>query len=209
MITVDVQVDIDQAMKALNLLPKEAERAAYRAINKLADEVKKDSIQRIQGFSGINKERVADRFYIKGAAPDRLIAVVQALPSARNVGYEAGAFPAPGKVGVDVTAWRQRTLYDRAFVMGKQARLGVRRKVWRRTGPKPHQITDQVWGPSVRRIFLQPWLVKHNLEIIRTRWAYWFERYLRGEIVKLRGSQSLVGVTNVLPSIQGPTITET
>jgi hypothetical protein len=208
MITVSVEADIKKAMEALNLLPKEAERAAYRAMNKIADEIKKDSISRIAGFTGIDPVRVKDRFYVKGAAPNRLIAVVGAMPSARNVGYEKGANVDPGKPGVTLTAWRTRTLYDKTFVKGKQGNVGVRRTVWRRTGPKEEDVSNKVWGPSVPRTFERPWLQRLNMELLRKRWPYYFERYLRAEIVRLKGRDSLIGVKNVAPFITGAVVSE-
>lgn len=206
MITVSVQTDISQAMRMLNLLPKEAERAASRAINKIADEIKKDSVSRIVGYTGIDAGRVEDRFYVKGANPTRLIAVVAALRSARNVGYEKGASPEPGKAGVTVTAWRNRTLYDRTFVKGRQDSIRVRRKVFKRTGPGKNDIDGRVWGPSVPRTFAKPWMQQRARELIAERWPHWFERYLREEIRRLRGTEALRGVGNVAPFLNGPTI---
>lgn len=209
MISVSVETDIDEAIRQLNLLPKEAERAAYRAINKVADEIKKDSAQRISDITGIPKAKVFERMYVKGASAGRLIAKVAALPSAKNVGYYTGAYPVPGKAGVSLTAWRQRTVYDRTFVMGTKKALGsLRRKVWKRYGRGPDQISDSVWGPSIRKTFERPSIYYRNLETIQRRWPFWFERYLRAEIVRLQGADALTGVKSVLPSMTGPTFSD-
>jgi hypothetical protein len=208
MLTVSVQTDIEQAIRELRLLPKEANRAAYRAMNKVADDIKREGAQRISEITGIPLNYVKSRMYVKGASANRLIAVVAALPSAKNVGKYQGAFPAPGKPGVTVTAWRQRTLYDRTFVMGTKASLGaIPRKVWRRTGPGKHQITDQVWGPSIRKTFERPAVYYQSLSILQERWPKHFERYLRAELVRLRGAHVLAGINRVLPNIQGPVFT--
>jgi hypothetical protein len=215
MINVSVEADIRKAMELLNLLPQEANRAAYRAMNKIADEIKKDSIARIVGYTGLDAVRVKDRFYIKGASANRLMAVVGAMPSARNVGYEKGANVRPKPAisgsaggGVSLRAWGKPAFYDRAFVKGKQGNVNVRRTVWRRTGPKKEDITSQTWGPSVPRTFEKPWMMKHNLELLRQRWPFHFERYLRAEIVRLKGRDALTGVKNVAPFITGAVVTE-
>ena len=209
MIEVSVETDIREAMRMLNLLPREAERAAYRAINKIADEVKRDSAKEISQETGISVPKVYQRMYVQGATVGRLMAVVAALPSAKNVGYYDGAAPVQykGDKGVTVTAWRNRTLYDGTFVKGPPSVPGIKRKVWRRTGPADNQITDKVWGPSIRKSFMRPMVQGRQMAIIRKRWPYYFERYLRAELVKLRGADALRGVANVLPTIQGPTFT--
>jgi hypothetical protein len=215
MITVSVEADIKRAMEALNLLPKEAERAAYRAINKVADEIKKDSISQIVGYTGLDAQRVKDRFYIKGASANRLMAVVGAMPSARNVGYEKGANVQPKPAisasaggGLSLRAWGKAAFYDRAFVKGKQGNVGVRRTVFRRTGPGKEDISAKVWGPSVPRTFEKPWMVKRNMGIISRRWPHHFERYLRLEIMRLRGRDSLIGIKSVAPFITGDVVSE-
>lgn len=205
MIEVSVQVDIEEAMRVLNLLPREAERAAYRAINKIADEVKKDSAKEVSQDTGIPVPKVYERMYVKGATSGRLMALVAALPSAKNVGYYEGAAPVQTKPGVNLKAWGRFNLYDRAFVKGPRDLGNIRRKVWRRTGPGKDDVTDKVWGPSIRKSFTRPWVQARQMAIIQKRWPYYFERYLRAEIVRLRGAEALRGVTNVLPTIQGPT----
>jgi hypothetical protein len=210
MISISVETDIKEAMRFLNLLPKEAERAAYRAMNKIADEIKKDSAQKIAELTGIPKGKVLERMYIKGASANRLIAVVGAMPSAHNVGQYDGANPTPkpavsssAGAGVSLRAWGKPNFYDRTFVMGKQGEVGVSRKVWRRTGPGQGQITNKVWGPSIRKTFTWNEVRKRQVEIIRKRWPYHFERYLRGELVKLRGAGVLKGIKNVAPFLSG------
>lgn len=210
MITVSVQTDIESAMRELNLLPQEANRAAYRAMNKIADEIRDTSAKSIAEETGLTIAKVRQRMYVDGASSNKLIASVHALPSAKNVGYYPGAYPVPVKgKGVNLKAWRTRSLYDKAFVMGKQGKVsGITRKVWKRTGPGKGQISDQVWGPSIRKSFERPFLRARQMAILNTRWPYWFEHYLRGEIGKLQGFESLAGVKNVLPSIVGPTLTD-
>jgi hypothetical protein len=88
--------------------------------------------------------------------------------------------------------------------MGAQKSIGgIPRKVWRRTGPGKGQITDKVYGPSIRKTFTWAPIQKRQAEIIRARWPKWFEHYLRGELVKLRGAEALRGVQNVAPFIGG------
>lgn len=219
MINVSVEVDIKQAMRMLNLLPQEADRAAARAINKLADEVHEWSAKEIANETGIPKGTrgkakagrgngtVHGRMYVSGANPRKLLATINALPSAKNVGYYQGANPRQTKPGASVKAWRARKVYDGAFVMGPPTVGRIRRKVWRRTGPKPEQITDKVWGPSIRKSFERPFIQAGSLALIKRRWPKWFEYYLRAEIVRLRGAGALKGVSNVLPGLTGPTIT--
>jgi hypothetical protein len=213
MISVSVETDIRKAMEFLNLLPKEANRAAYRAINKIADEIKKDSAQQIAQATGMTKDKVFERMYVKGASAQRLLAVVGAMPSAKNVGYYDGANPRPKPAtssqhggGVSLRAWGKPNFYDRTFVMGAQKDIGgVPRKVWRRTGPGEGQITDKVYGPSIRKTFTWAPIRKRQAEIIQKRWPYHFERYLRGELVKLRGADALRGIKNVAPFLSGAT----
>lgn len=206
MISVSVEADIDRAVRDLNLMKFEAERAGYRAINKIADEVKKGSAQRISEMTGIPTADVFRRMYVRGASAQRMVAVVAALPSAVNVGFYRGAYPQQGKPGVTLTAWRSRTLYDKTFVKGSSKNLGsIKRKVYRRTGPKRDDISDKVWGPSIRKTFERPSIYYRNLQTIQDRWPYWFERYLRGELVRLGRGAQLTGVRNVLPTIVGPT----
>jgi Prophage minor tail protein Z (GPZ) len=220
-ITVSVESDIQRAIRELNLLPKEAERAAYRSMNRIADEIAVVSGREIARQTGISlgnrreakkggsKGTVFGRMYIQGASASRLMAVVGALPSAKNVGYYPGANPTPGKPGVTLKAWRTRTLYDRTFVKGKQGSIGkITRKVWRRTGKGKDDITDVVWGPSVRQTFRQPFIQARASALLKLRWPAHFERYLRAELIRLRGVESLRGVQNVLPGIEGPTITD-
>lgn len=222
MISVDVSVDIRQAMRMLNLLPREADRAASRALNKIADEVQAWSAREIANDTGIvlgsrraakaglrgQSNTVHGRMYIRGSNPRTLRASVHALPSSKNVGYYRGAAPRQTKPGVNLKAWRRRTVYDKAFVKGP-ARIAasIPRKVWRRTGPGRDQITDKVWGPSIRKSFERPFVRAGQVSIIQRRWPRWFEHYLRGEIRRLRGAEALRGVSNVLPNITGPTIT--
>lgn len=205
MISVSVEADISKAVEFLRLLPREAERAAYRSMNKIADEVKKDSAKRISQITGLTRNDVLERMYVRRASAKRLLASVHALPSARNVGRYRGASPTPGKPGVTLTAWKRRTLYDKTFVMGAQKNVGVPRKVWKRTGPGPSQISDQVWGPSVRKTMERPAVYYAELELIQKRWPRWFQHYLRGELVKLRGAAALKGIRDVLPGLTGPT----
>ena len=208
MFSVSVETDIDRAIRDLNLLKPEAERAASRAINKLADEVKKKSAAKISDMTGIPVPDVYKRMYIKGATRSRLLAVVAALPSAVNVGFSPRAYPVQGRPGVTLTAWRSRTLYDKAFVKGSPKAMGsLRRKVYRRTGPGRNDISDKVWGPSIRKTFERPTVYYGNLQLIQDRWPYWFERYLRGELVKLGRGEELRGVANVLPTMSGPEFT--
>lgn len=203
MISVSVETDLRRAMEFLNLLPQEAERAAYRAMNKIADEVKRDSAKEISQHTGIPRADVTRRMYVKGASAGRLVAIVGALPSASNVGAYKGAMPRQTKPGVDIKAWRGRTVYDNAFV--KYPKYTGKQKVWRRTGPGKDDITDKVWGPSIRKTFTWPVVQARQQAIIRRRWAPHFERYLRAEIVRLRGADSLRGIDNVLPNLTGPT----
>jgi hypothetical protein len=214
MINVSVEADIKRAMQLLNLLPKEAERAAYRAINKIADEIKKDSSKQISQLTGIPPVDVLARMYVEGASAGRLLAKVSALPSAKNVGKYKGANVRPQLAltshagsGVSLRAWGKPNFYDKAFVMGAQKDIGaIPRKVWKRTGPGKGDITSKVWGPSIRKTFMWPKVRTRQLEIIQKRWPYHFERYLRGELVKLGKGDALKGVKNVLPGIGGPSI---
>lgn len=193
----------------LNLMEKEANRAAYRSMNKIADEIKRDSARVIAHETGLSRESVTGRMYVKGASATRLLAVVGAMPSAKNVGYYPSASPVQRKPGVELKAWRQRTVYDRAFVKGPpRIAAGIPRKVWRRTGPGDDQITDKVWGPSVRKSFTRPFLQARQMALLQKRWPFWFQRYLRGELVKLGRGSALTGIANVLPTIVGPTITD-
>jgi hypothetical protein len=224
MISVSVEVDIRRAMEMLNLLPKEADRAASRAINKLADEVLKASAENIARKSGMDlgsraeakagggRNTVYGRMWVRGANPNYLKAEIGTLPSAQNVGYYPGANPRPGAAvsshhvgGLSIRAWGRGNFYDRTFVKGKQWSVGVRRKVFKRTGPKPEDIDGRVWGPSVGKMFAKPDVQALSREIIQKRWPYWFERYLRAEIVRLRGADALKGVKNVAPFIGAPT----
>jgi hypothetical protein len=208
MISVSVEADISKAVQMLRLLPQEANRAAYRAINKIADEVKRDSAKEISDHTGLTRADVYKRMYVKGASPSRLIASVHALPSSKNVGFYKGAAPRQTKPGVDIKAWGGRTVYDGAFVKGPpRLRTGLKRKVFRRTGPGKDDITDKVWGPSIRKSFERPFVRARQMAIIKRRWPYHFERYLRGELVKLRGASALKGIANVLPNLTGPTFT--
>lgn len=209
---VDVSVDIQRAIRDLNLLPKEADRASYRAMNKIADEIKKDSAKQISALTGLTVDQVYSRMYIRGANSQRPMAVVAALNSAKNVGYYDGANvrpkPALSKdygAGLSLRAWGKPNFYDKAFVMGKQGAVSARRKVWKRTGPGKGQISDKVWGPSIRATFTWNEVRTRQVEIIKGRWSKWFEFYLRGEIARLRGRDALKGVTNVLPGLAGPT----
>jgi hypothetical protein len=217
-INVSVEVDIREAVRMLRLLPQEVDRAASRAINKVADEVHTWSARERANATGIpvgsrrkaklgkGDGTVHGRMYVSGANPRRLIASIHAMPSSKNVGYYRGANPRQTKPGVSLKAWRGRTVYDRAFVMGPRTVGSIRRKVWKRTGPGPNQITDKVWGPSIRKSFERPFVQAGSLAIIQRRWPKWFEHYLRGEIRRLRGAEALRGITNVLPTISGPTI---
>ena len=208
MISISVEADISKAVQMLRLLPQEANRAAYRAMNKVADEVKRDSAKEISNQTGISAEDVKKRMYVKGASSSRLIASVHALPSSKNVGFYKGAAPRQTKPGVDIRAWGGRTIYDKAFVKGPpRLRTGLKRRVYRRTGPKKDDITDKVWGPSIRKTFEWPIVRARQMAIIKRRWPYHFERYLRGELVKLRGADALKGIANVLPNMTGPTFT--
>lgn len=207
MISVSVQVDIEQAIRMLNLLPQEAERAAYRAMNKIADEIKETSAVEIAKETGMSKGSVKERLYVRGASARRLIASVHALPSARNVGRYTGAQPKQGDWfgagGVQIKAWGRGNFYDKAFIMHPKYR--GKQKVWRRTGSGKNDITDQVWGPSVRKSFMRPKLQAMQRHIIANRWPRWFQHYLRGELVKLRGAGALAGIKDVLPGLTGPT----
>jgi hypothetical protein len=214
LINVSVETDIRKAMEFLNLLPKEADRAAYRAINKIGDEIKKDSAKEIGLATGIAVPEVLERMYMRPAFAQRLIAVVGALPSAKNVGLYKGANPRPKPAlsgqaagGVALRAWGKGNFYDKTFVMGKQGSVGVSRKVWRRVGPGKGNITSKVWGPSIRSTFMWPRIQKRQIEIIRNRWPKWFQHYLRQEIGKLRGFDALTGVKNVAPFITGAVVT--
>lgn len=209
MISVSVEVDIEEAKRMLRLLPHEANRAAYRSINKVADEVKKESAKEISSQTGIRKARVLGKLWVRGARANALIATVGALPSSSNIGAYEGSSPRQTPQGVDVKAWRGRKVYDRAFVKGPpKLAARIRRKVYRRTGPKDTDITDKVWGPSIRKTFGWPIVRARQLAVIRRRWPYWFERYLRGELVKLGRGAELTGVANVLPTISGPQFIE-
>lgn len=228
MISVSVEADIATAIRDLNLLPREAERAAYRAINKVADEILSTSAKAISAETGIRlgnraaarngdrgeRNTVYGRMYVRGASAGRLIASVHALPSAHNVGQYDGATPKPvhsskGRTrGVNLRAWGRFETYDRAFVKGKQGAISVKRKVWRRTGPGKDNVTDKVWGPSIRKSFERPWLQARQAAIIRQRWPVHFERYLRGELVKLGKADLLKGVSNVLPGATGAVVSE-
>ncbi len=212
---VDVSVDIKRAIRDLNLLPREADRASYRAMNKIADEIKKDSAKQIAALTGLKVDQVYARMYISGASAQKPFAKVAALNSAKNVGYYDGANPRPKPAlsrdygaGVSVRAWGKPNFYDKAFVMGKQGAVSARRKVWKRTGPGKGQISDKVWGPSIRKTFTWNEVRTRQNEIIRKRWPQWFEFYLRGEIARLRGRDALKGVRNVLPGIVGPTFSD-
>jgi hypothetical protein len=221
MISISLEVDIEKAQRFLRLLPEQADRAAARAINKVADDMQRWSAREIANDTGLpvgsrsaakkgqrgERNTVNGRMFIRGATARRLMASVHALPSAKNVGHYKGAAPRQTKPGVDVKAWRRRTVYDKAFVKGP-ARIagGIPRKVWRRTGPGDNDITDKVWGPSVRRSFLRPFVQAGQVAIIRQRWPVHFERYIRAEIVKSRGAEALRGVGRILPDLTGPTI---
>jgi hypothetical protein len=208
MISVSVEADISKAVEFLRLLPQEANRAAYRAMNKVADEVKRDSAKEISNHTGLTRADVFKRMYVKGASSSRLIASVHALPSSKNVGYYTGAFPVQGKPGVVIKAWGRRTVYEGTFVKGpRKLSSKLKRKVYRRTGPGKDDITDKVWGPSIRKTFEWPIVRARQMAIIKRRWPYHFERYLRGELVKLRGADALRGIANVLPNLTGPTFT--
>lgn len=206
MINVSVKHDIRNAMRALDLVERSVERAAWRALNKTADQVKLVSARAISSKTGLTRKRVNDRLFVRPASQSFLQASVHALPSSRNIGYYDGASPRQTDPGVNVKAWGKRNLYDRAFVMGPRNLGSLRRKVYRRTGPGDQDITDKVWGPSVRRTFLWKDVQATQLETVRQRWPVNFERYLRAEVIRTHGRGAIEGMGSLLPALTGPVV---
>ena len=208
MIQVSVEVDIQRALRELRLERSAVDRAAYSALNDVADEVARDSAKEIASQTGMTRADVRKRMYIKGAGKGRMAASVHALASARNVGQYRAAGPRQTKAGVRIRAWGKSNLYDKAFVKNPKYRGARGQRVWRRTGKGRNSISDRVWGPSVRKTFEWPIVRARQQAVLTRRWPYHLERRLRGALGRRFGFGALAGISSVLPGLTGPQFLE-
>jgi hypothetical protein len=172
-----VTVDFRGLERTLGLMQKSVVSAAAAALNDTANAVRANAVRTIAAETGMTQPSIRERLWIRRATRSGLIAEVGALPSARNVGKYKQARPRQQPDGVQLTAWGKRQTYQGTFVLGGKRNVRPDAPVLRRTGK---EVTGKLYGPSVRQSFKR---VRHDA-VVRERFAVFFERRLRGALVR-------------------------
>lgn len=183
MITVSVQTDIEDAMRMLNLLEKEADLAAGMAINKVADAAKSEAARIISTRAKLPLQKVRKRITIRRASRNRLIAVVTGNSYSPNMGnYNASQ----GQYGTGASVPPGRPVFvGHAFIMNRKGRpVMIRKRVGaKRVGRKP---LESVRVEVLKRTWVQTTVNESLRKVISTRWPVEFQRALRLVISRIR-----------------------
>lgn len=196
MINLTVTINTDEVIRKLRLAEAAVYSAAAAALNDTANSVRGNAVKEIALETGETQSYIRKKLYIARATRSNLIAVVGALPSARNLGKYRKSNAKQQRAGAAVTAWNTRKVYRGTFIMGGAKATGTNNKVWRRTGPGKNDITSTIWGPSIRATFIRPHMVAKHRAVVSQRFPVFFERRLRGALI--RAGVDLKGVGSVL-----------
>jgi hypothetical protein len=166
---VSVKVDVDRALKALDAIPRNVDRAAATALNRVGTTAHAVAAREISQVTGLKVSEV--KRYVPLAKADRntLTATLSAKPWAPNLIHFSAR---QTRRGVSANAWRKRKVYKGTFIANKG------RTVFKRVG-KLRLPIEPVHGPSVPREFVK----QHTLDAIRKtvgeRFPIEFERALK------------------------------
>ena len=172
---IQVKVDITGALKFLKVhLPRDVDSAAARALTRTAASARKSAVATIKEQTSLPPKFIRDRLKIRGATGNNLTATITAMPGAPNLArYTARQT----KQGVTAKAWKQRKLYRGAFIGNKG------RTVFTRVGEARLPIKP-LYGPSVRRTFMQDVAQQAMREAIEREFPKHFQSALAGILAR-------------------------
>lgn len=180
---ISVEADIRKAVSDLNVLLKDADRAAGMAINKVADKVKSEAASIISARTRLPIRKVRKRITIRRASRGNLIAIVTGNSYSPNMGNYSPSQSAYG-TGATVPPGR-RVAVSHAFIMKRKGNpVMIRQKVGGgRVARKP---LESVRVEVLKRTWVQS-TVNQTLErVISERWPIEFNRALKVVVPSLR-----------------------
>lgn len=201
MISVSVEADIREAVRMLNLLPEEADRAASKAINKLADTAKGRAARIISQAAKLPLQKVRKRISIRRSSSKRLIAIVTGKSYSPNMGNYS---PSQGAVGTGAVVPPGRPAFKaHAFILKrKSSPVMIRKRIGaKRVGRKP---LESIRVEVLKRTWVQGTVNDQLKRTISERWPLEFDRALKMEVRSLRGSSVKITSSPLLPSLTGP-----
>ena len=169
----NISVDLDGAMKALDRLERElAPKAASAALNRVATSARAEAVREIARKSGLTQAEVRKHIDIVTANRGNLEAQIIARPWSPNlIRFKARQTPQ----GVVASPWRNKRVHKHTFI-GNQGRT-----VFVRQG-KGRLPIKSVRGPSVKKEFLQGYAIKAMEKKVAERFGIEFDRALRAMI---------------------------
>lgn len=171
MISISVETDISEALKYLNGLAGDADRAAAIAINRTAASVATEASRVIATETGFGVREVRERFRLRLADRYKLEASITALPYSPNVRrFQAR----PGKAGASAAPWRRRRTMRHTFLMPSGS-------VVARKGKSRFPIKT-IRGPSVRLEFMKGYALAAMRRKVAERFGVEFERAIRLQV---------------------------
>lgn len=180
MIRVSVKLDIDRARREFASLGKEVNKAAIRALERVATTARKEADQEIRKRLNLKSATVKEALRIVKGRPRLYVDIVASGKPIALKGY--GARTTKRGATFQVGRNQPRRVYKR------QGRTGViipslGAHVFVRTGPNPPGPQEapiaKVYGPSIPQYFVSRFVRERMLKVARERFAIEFQRELR------------------------------
>lgn len=190
MIAFNVKVDIDRARRSLNLLKKEVDKGAIRAMERVATTVRKEASTDIRSRLAIKAAIAKDQ--IKTTRPygtQRLVRDIVAsgkpIPL-RDYGARTTRRGVTYKVSKQAGRKVYRAKGNAAFIIdNKGAHVFVRTEP-DPPGPRKGRIR-KVFGPSVPQYFVTRFIRDRMTRVVQTRWPIEFAREMNFRRLRAEG----------------------
>lgn len=175
-----VKVDLAPLEAALRDVPRLAEVAAARALNRVATTARAQASRAISAETGLKVNEVRDHLSLSPARTSsggETVVTITVPPWAPNlIRFTARQT----KAGVSANAWRTRKVYRGTFIANKG------RTVFKRVG-KARLPIEPVHGPSIPRQFIKGYAMDAIRNTMAERYGIEFERAMTS---LLRGRKS-------------------
>lgn len=180
MIRVNVKFDIQQARRALAGMKKEVDKAAVRALSRVATTVRKEADQEIRQRLALKSSVVKDALRI---IKHRGVLIVDIEASGKPIALrEYRARETRKGVTFLVAKGRPRKLYLRkgraGFMVDKYGRHVFVRTEDNPPGPARAKM-QKVYGPSIPQYFVTKLITNKMRQAVATRWPIEFQRELK------------------------------
>lgn len=164
-----VTLDVKPALRMLEQLQKDTERATVMALNRVAVTVRAEASRSVSKASGMKVSEVKEKMPLVKADRSTLTATIIAKPWSPNlIRYQARQT----KAGVSAKAWGQRKIYPRTFIGNKG------RTVFTRVG-KARLPLKALHGPSIPREFIKDANLTAMKSVVTNRFPIEFDSAVR------------------------------